>query len=480
MKFHGSVAKMSGHGARTAGRQLSTGSLSPPIAKPAFSTLNGPARRSNQGELAMEKFFQLEANGTTVRREVLAGVTTFLTMAYIIFVNPAILKDAGMDFGAVFMATCLAAAFGSAFMGLYANYPIALAPGMGLNAYFTYGVVKGMGLSWEVALGAVFISGLIFLAISLVKIREWIVNAIPLSMKLGIAAGIGLFLGIIALKNAGIVAASPATLVTLGDVKSMPVLFAAVGFALIVALTARKIPGAIIIAILAVTVIAIPLGYAKFGGIVSAPPSIAPTFMAMDLKGAINIGFWTIVFVFLFVDLFDNTGTLIGVAHRGGMLDKDGKLPRIGKALIVDSTSASVGAVLGTSTTTSYIESAAGVDAGGRTGLTAVVVAICFLLAIFFAPLAGTVPAFATAPALLYVACLMSRSLKDLDWEDVTEFVPAMVTAITMPLTFSIAHGIGIGFITYAAVKILAGRWQEMNIAVPIIAIAFLAKLMVA
>ncbi len=428
----------------------------------------------------LEKLFQLDANGTTVRREVLAGVTTFLTMAYIIFVNPAILKDAGMDFGAVFMATCLAAAFGSAFMGLYANYPIALAPGMGLNAYFTFGVVKGMGLSWQVALGAVFISGLIFLALSLVKVREWIVNAIPLSMKLGIAAGIGLFLGIIALKNADIVVAHPATLVTLGNVKSVPVLLAALGFALIVALTARKITGAIIISILAVTAIAIGLGHAKFGGIVSAPPSIAPTFLQMDLAGAVNVGFWTIVFVFLFVDLFDNTGTLIGVAHRGGMLDKEGKLPRIGKALIVDSTSASVGAALGTSTTTSYIESAAGVDAGGRTGLTAVVVALCFLLAVFFAPLAGTVPAFATAPALFYVACLMSRSLKDLDWEDVTEFVPAMVTAITMPLTFSIAHGIGIGFITYAAVKILAGRWNDMGIAVPIIAVAFLVKLVVA
>ena len=428
----------------------------------------------------LDKYFQLEAHGTTVKREVLAGITTFLTMAYIIFVNPSILQIAGMDFGAVFMATCLAAAFGSAFMGLYANYPIALAPGMGLNAYFTFGVVKGMGLSWQVALGAVFISGLIFLALSLVKVREWIVNAIPLSMKLGIAAGIGLFLGIIALKNADIVVAHPATLVTLGNVKSVPVLLAALGFALIVALTARKITGAIIISILAVTAIAIGLGHAKFGGIVSAPPSIAPTFLQMDLAGAVNVGFWTIVFVFLFVDLFDNTGTLIGVAHRGGMLDKEGKLPRIGKALIVDSTSASVGAALGTSTTTSYIESAAGVDAGGRTGLTAVVVALCFLLAVFFAPLAGTVPAFATAPALFYVACLMSRSLKDLDWEDVTEFVPAMVTAITMPLTFSIAHGIGIGFITYAAVKILAGRWNDMGIAVPIIAVAFLVKLVVA
>ena len=425
----------------------------------------------------LEKLFQLEANGTTVRREVIAGLTTFLTMAYIIFVNPSILQIAGMDFGAVFMATCLAAAFGSAFMGLYANYPIALAPGMGLNAYFTFGVVKGMGYTWEVALGAVFISGLLFLVISLVKIREMIVSAIPMSMKLGIAAGIGLFLAIIALKNANVVAAHPATYVTMGDVKSLPVLLSAFGFALIAALSARRVPGAIIISILLVTVMAIPLGLTEFKGIASAPPSMAPTFLKMDIKGALEVGLWAIIFVFLFVDLFDNTGTLIGVAHRGGFLDKDGKLPRIGKALVVDSASASVGAVLGTSTTTSYIESTAGVDAGGRTGLTAVVVALCFVLAIFFAPLAGTVPAFATAPALLYVACLMAMSFKDLDWEDVTEFVPAVITAITMPLTFSIAHGIGIGFICYAAIKVLSGRAGEMKIAVPIIAALFAIKL---
>ena len=427
----------------------------------------------------IERLFQLQAHGTTMRREVVAGLTTFLTMAYIIFVNPSILQLAGMDFGAVFMATCLAAAFGSAFMGLYANYPIALAPGMGLNAYFTFGVVKGMGFTWEVALGAVFISGLIFLVISLVKLREMIINAIPMSMKLGIAAGIGLFLGIIALKNANVVVAHPATFVTLGDMKSLPVLLSGLGFALIAALSARRIPGAIIISILVVTVIAIPLGLTEFKGITSAPPSMAPTFMKMDLAGALNIGLWSIIFVFLFVDLFDNTGTLIGVAHRAGLLDKEGKLPRIGRALVVDSTSASVGAMFGTSTTTSYVESAAGVDAGGRTGLTAVVVALCFLAAIFFAPLAGTVPAFATAPALLYVACLMTMGFKDLDWDDVTEFVPAVVTAIAMPLTFSIAHGIGIGFICYAAIKILAGRAGEMKIAVPIIAALFVVKMIV-
>jgi len=312
-----------------------------------------------------------------------------------------------------------------------------------------------------------------------VKLREMIVNAIPMSMKLGIAAGIGLFLAIIALKNANVVAAHPATYVTMGDVKSLPVLLSALGFALIAALSARRVPGAIIISILLVTIISIPLGLTEFKGIASAPPSMAPTFLKMDIMGALEVGLWAIIFVFLFVDLFDNTGTLIGVAHRGGFLDKDGKLPRIGKALVVDSASASVGAALGTSTTTSYIESTAGVDAGGRTGLTAVVVALCFALAIFFAPLAGTVPAFATAPALLYVACLMAMSFKDLDWEDVTEFVPAVITAITMPLTFSIAHGIGIGFICYAAIKILSGRAGEMKIAVPIIAVLFAVKLAV-
>lgn len=427
----------------------------------------------------LDKYFGLSANSTTVEREILAGITTFLTMAYIIFVNPAILSKTGMDFGAVFVATCLAAAFGSAFMGLYANYPIALAPGMGLNAYFAFSVVLGMKYSWQVALGAVFISGIIFFLVSAFRIREWIVNAIPMSMKLGIAAGIGLFLAIIAMVNGGLIASHPVTLVTLGDVKRPEILLEAIGFILIAALAFRKVPGAIIISVLAVTIGGMILGLSPYKGVFSAPPSIAPTFLQMDLAGALNVGIVTIVFVFLFVDLFDNTGTLIGVAHRGGFLDKDGKLPRIKQALMVDSTSAMVGAALGTSTTTSFIESAAGVDAGGRTGLTAVVVAILFLLALFLAPLAETVPAFATAPALFYVACLMTRGLKDLDWEDVTEYLPAVVTAVMMPLTFSIAHGIGLGFITYAGIKILTGRVKDMGSAVPIIAVAFLIKLAV-
>ncbi|MBI3707974.1 MAG: NCS2 family permease [Proteobacteria bacterium] len=425
----------------------------------------------------LEQLFKLRDNGTTVRTEVIAGLTTFLTMAYIIFVNPDILSKTGMDFGAVFVATCLAAAFGSLFMGLYANYPIALAPGMGLNAYFTFGVVLGMKYSWQVALGCVFLSGILFFLISVFKLREIIVNAIPLSLKLGIAAGIGLFLAIIGLKNAGVVVASPATLVTLGDLKAPATMLAALGFVLIVGLSYRKITGAIIIAILVVSALGLPFGLTQFKGIASVPPSIAPTLLQMDIAGALHVGLVSIVFAFLFVDLFDNTGTLIGVAHRGGMLDKDGKLPRLGKALAVDSSAAMVGAALGTSTTTSYIESAAGVDAGGRTGLTAVVVGLLFVAAIFLAPLAGSIPSYATAPALFFVACLMAQSLKEVDWGDVTEFAPAMVTAITMPLTFSIAHGIGLGFIVYAVGKILGGRAGDVNPAVWIIAAAFAVKI---
>ncbi len=424
----------------------------------------------------LEDLFQLRANQSDVRTEVVAGITTFLTMAYIIFVNPRILADAGMDRGAVFGATCVAAAIGSAAMALVANYPIALAPGMGLNAYFAYGVVKGMGHSWEVALGAVFLSGVLFFIISATRIRAWIIDSIPYSLKLAIAAGIGLFLGIIALKNAGIVVASPATLVTLGALTTPTALLACLGFVLMIALDYRRVPGAIIIAILAVSVVAMLLGLTPWGGLLSLPPSIAPTLFKMDLAGAANLGLASIVFVFLFVDLFDNTGTLIGVAQRAGLLDKDGRLPRIGRALLCDSAAAMVGAALGTSTTTSYIESAAGVKAGGRTGLTALVVAFLFLASLFIAPLAGSIPAFATAPALLFVACMMSASLRDLDWDDVTEYVPAMVTVVTMPLTFSIAHGIAFGFISYAAIKLLAGRVGDVKPAIAILAVLFVAK----
>jgi AGZA family xanthine/uracil permease-like MFS transporter len=427
----------------------------------------------------LERLFKLSANRTDVKTELVAGLTTFLTMAYIIFVNPDILAKAGMDFGAVFVATCLAAAFGSIFMGLYANYPIALAPGMGINAYFAFGVVLGMGHSWQVALGAVFLSGVLFFLLSLFRLREWLVNAISHSMKLGIAGGIGLFLAIISLKNAGIITASPATLVTLGDLKSPPTMLAALGFILIVTLTARKVHGAVVIAILAVSGLGLAMGFGSFKGIVEAPPSLAPTLLAMDIQGAMTLGLFAIVFTFLFVDLFDNTGTLIGVAHRARLLDKDGKLPRIKEALMVDSTSAMVGAAFGTSTTTSYIESAAGVDAGGRTGLTAVTVGLLFLACVFLSPLAASIPSYATAPALFFVACMMAESLKDIDWSDVTEYVPSLVIAITMPLTFSIAHGIGLGFIAYVGVKLLSGRWREAHPAVAVVALAFALKIVI-
>ena len=424
----------------------------------------------------LERFFQLQAHGTTVRTEVLAGLTTFLTMAYIVFVNPDILSAAGMPRDAVFVATCLAAAIGSAIMGLYANYPVALAPAMGLNAYFAFTVVQGMGYTWQAALGAVLVSGILFILLSLFKVREWIVNAIPTSLKYSISAGIGLFLAIIGLKNAGLITAHPATLLTLGDLHSPGPLLAAAGFMLIAALEYRKVPGAIIIAILTVTGASVALGLVEFKGIVAAPPSLAPTFMQLDLAGALNAGLLAVVLTFFMVELFDASGTLVGVCHRAGLLDQDGKLPRLKKALLADSVAIGAGAVLGTSSTTAYIESAAGTAAGGRTGLTAVVVALLFLCCIVFAPLAGTVPAYATAPALCYVAILMSRGLAEIEWDDLTEATPAVVTAITIPFTFSIAHGISFGFISYVAIKVLAGRARDVSPTVAIIAAAFVAK----
>ena len=427
----------------------------------------------------LEQVFKLSANGTSVRTELVAGLTTFLTMAYIIFVNPAILADAKMPFGAVFTATCVAAAIGCFLMAFLANYPIALAPGMGLNAYFAYGVVGGMGYSWQIALGCVFLSGILFLIISVLPIREWIVNAIPKSLKMAIAAGIGLFLALIALKNAGIVVAHPATLVTHGKLVSWPVLMAVLGFALIIGLEYRRVMGGVIIGILVVTVISILAGQQKFVGIFDVPPSIAPVFLQMDLAGAMKVGLVTVVFAFLFVDLFDNTGTLIGLAHRGGFMRPDGTVPRLRGVLISDSAAAAIGAAVGTSTTTSYIESASGINAGGRTGLTAAAVGVLFLLALFVAPLAGSIPPYATAPALLYVACLMARGLTEVEWNDLTEAAPAVITALAMPFTFSIADGIAFGFISYAGIKIAAGRFRDVHPAVGVLAVLFVIKYVV-
>ncbi|HSH49442.1 MAG TPA: NCS2 family permease [Halomonas sp.] len=424
----------------------------------------------------IENRFKLAEHGTSVKTEVIAGITTFLTMAYIIFVNPSILSESGMDYGAVFVATCLAAAVGCLIMGLWANYPIAQAPGMGLNAFFTYGVVLGMGYTWEAALGAVFLSGLTFFLLSIFRIREWIINSIPMSLRLGIAAGIGLFLAMIALKNGGIIVANPATYLALGDISQPAALYSLGGFFVITALAYLRVTGAVMIGILGVTVLSMLLGHNEFGGVMSMPPSIMPTLLKLDLAGAFDVAMLSVIFAFLFVDLFDTSGTLIGVAHRGGLLDKDGKLPRIGRAMMADSTASMAGAVLGTSTTTSYIESTAGIASGGRTGLTAVVVAVLFLVSLLFAPLAGSIPIYATAGALLYVAVLMTGSLAHADWDDPTEAAPVLIAALAMPLTFSVAEGIALGFVSFVAIKALSGRFRDLNPAVVVLALLFAAK----
>ena len=425
----------------------------------------------------LEKLFKLSEQDTTVKTEVMAGLTTFLTMAYIIFVNPSILADAGMDSGAVFVASCLAAAIGCFIMGFIANYPIALAPGMGLNAFFTYGVVLGQGYSWQAALGAVFLSGIVFLLLSLFKVREWIINAIPRTLKLGIATGIGSFLALIALKNAGIIVANPATYVTLGDITEFVPLMSIIGFFLVAAFTARNMPGAVMIAILIMTVIGLVVGDIEYQGLVSAPPSLAPTFMQMDLSGALELSMLSVVFAFLFVDLFDTSGTLIAVTQRAGLTNERGEIDRLGRALSSDSIATLSGATLGTSTTTSYIESAAGVAAGGRTGLTAVTVGVLFVLSIFFAPLAGMIPIYATAGAIFYVAILMLFSLKEIDWEDITEAAPVTVVLLFTPLTFSIAHGITLAFITYTFTKALCGKANQVSLSVWVLTLLFIAKI---
>lgn len=418
--------------------------------------------------------FKLETHGSSVRTELIAGATTFLTMAYIVVVNPSILADAGIDPGAAFVATCLAAAIGTALMGILTNYPIALAPGMGLNAFFTYGVVVSMGHAWQTALGAVFISGAIFLALSVTRFRETVVNTIPRSLQLATAAGIGFFIAFIGLRNAGVVVADPTTLVTVGNLGEATILLAVVCFLAIVALEARKVPGALLIAILGTTFVAVALGLQPWTGIASTPPSIAPTFFALDIRAALDVQLIAVIFAIFIVDLFDSAGTLIGTAHVGGFLNRDGKLPRLREALVADSAATVVGACMGTSPVTAYIESVPGIRAGGRTGLTALVVAGLFLLMLFFAPLAAMVPSYAAAPALIYVGCVMARSLTDIDWSDLTEYTPALLTAISMPLTFSITTGLGLGFVSYAAVKVATGRAREVPIAVYPIALAFI------
>ena len=424
----------------------------------------------------LDSLFKLQANGTTVGTEILAGCTTFITMVYIIFVNPQMMAASGMDQGASFVGTCLAAAIACFVMGLYANWPVGMAPGMGLNAFFTYTVVGEMGYSWQIALGAVFLAGIIFVIMSVTRLRRWMLDSISLNLRIAMGAGVGLFIGFIGLKSGGIIVANGATFLSLGDFTQPQTLLAGFSFLSIAILSIRRVPGAIIIGILSVTSIAIAMGLVEFNGLIAAPPSLAPTLMQLDIVGAFDVAMISVIIAFLFVNLFDTAGTLLGVANRAGLIDEQGNAKNLDRALKADSSSSVLGAFLGCPPVTSYVESSAGVEAGGRTGLTAVVVGSLFLLAIFFSPLAAIVPAYATAGALIYVAILMLSGMEALDWSDMTEILPALVTIIMIPLSFSIANGIALGFITYVAVKFFAGKRSDITLGAWFLAIIFLAK----
>ncbi len=436
----------------------------------------------------LTRFFRLEQHGTTVRRELIAGLTTFAAMAYILAVNPAILSQTGMDKGALITATALASALMTVVMALATNYPIALAPGMGLNAFFTFGICLGSKTPWQAALGLVFYSGVAFLILTLTGVRRKLIDAIPHELKLAITCGIGLFIAFIGLKGAGVISANPATLVSLGDIRQPGPLMALGGIIVAAVLIWRKVPGAIILTVLGLTVLGL---FLKTSGpdaapvtpmpasLVSAPASLAPTFLQLDLGY-----FWQhwrvclpLLLALLFVDLFDNMGTLIGVCQRAGLLDKQGNLPKIGRALTADATAAMVGSTLGTSTVTSYIESAAGVEAGGRTGLTAITTAGCFLLALFLSPLIAVIPAAATAPALVIVGVFMMQSVAELDLKDFAKAVPAVITMLAMPLTFSIAEGIAIGFVVHVFFMLGIGRGKEVKPLSWVLGLLFLAHL---
>lgn len=424
----------------------------------------------------LEKFFKLKEKNTDVKTEIIAGITTFMTMAYIIFVNPAILSKTGMDFGAVMMATVLSAGFSTILMGILANYPFALAPGMGLNAYFTYSVVMQMGYPWQTALGAVFISGVIFLILTFAKVRQLIVYSIPDGIKIATAGGIGLFITLIGMKEGGIVVGNEATLIAFNDITHHSPLLTLFGIIVIGALMAKRVKGAILIGILATWILGIIFGVAEFQGIIGKPPDITPTLFKLDIISALNIGLFGIVFAFLFVDLFDTTGTLVGVAKQGGFIKKNNEFPNVNKALTADAVGTVFGSMLGTSTVTSYIESASGVAEGGRTGLTSIVTGILFLLAIFISPLAQSIPPFATSPALIIVGVLMLKSITQIDWNDFTESLPAFIVIVSMPFSYSIATGISLGFIFYPLIKLLSGRGKEVSITVWILALIFIAR----
>ncbi|MFA3763104.1 NCS2 family permease [Yersinia sp. 2466 StPb PI] len=437
--------------------------------------MSKPNLDTEQGLL--ERVFKLKQHGTTVRTELIAGITTFLTMVYIVFVNPQILGVAGMDVRAVFVTTCLIAAFGSIFMGLLANLPVALAPAMGLNAFFAFVVVGAMGISWQVGMGAIFWGAIGFLLLTIFRIRYWMIANIPLSLRVGITSGIGLFIAMMGLKNAGIVVANPDTLVAVGNLTSHSVLLGALGFFIIAVLASRNIHAAVLVSIVVTTLIGWALGDVHYSGIFSMPPSVTSVVGQVDLAGALNISMAGIIFSFMLVNLFDSSGTLIGVTDKAGLTDHKGKFPRMKQALYVDSISSVAGAFIGTSSVTAYIESSSGVSVGGRTGLTAVVVGILFLLVMFVSPLAGMVPAYAAAGALIYVGVLMTSSLSRVKWDDLTEAVPAFVTAVMMPFSFSITEGIALGFISYCLMKLGTGRWREISPCVVVVALLFVLKI---
>ncbi|MBJ4228935.1 adenine permease AdeP [Salmonella enterica subsp. enterica serovar Weltevreden] len=429
------------------------------------------------GQGMLERVFKLREHGTTARTEVIAGFTTFLTMVYIVFVNPQILGVAGMDTSAVFVTTCLIAAFGNILMGLFANLPVALAPAMGLNAFFAFVVVQAMGLPWQVGMGAIFWGAVGLLLLTIFRVRYWMIANIPVSLRVGITSGIGLFIGMMGLKNAGVIVANPETLVSIGNLTSHSVLLGVLGFFIIAILASRNIHAAVLVSIIVTTLLGWMMGDVHYNGIVSAPPSVTSVVGHVDLAGSFNLGLAGVIFSFMLVNLFDSSGTLIGVTDKAGLADEKGKFPRMKQALFVDSISSVTGAFVGTSSVTAYIESSSGVSVGGRTGLTAVVVGILFLLVIFLSPLAGMVPPYAAAGALIYVGVLMTSSLARVNWQDLTESVPAFITAVMMPFSFSITEGIALGFISYCVMKIGTGRLRDLSPCVVIVALLFVLKI---
>lgn len=429
------------------------------------------------GQGMLERVFKLREHGTTARTEVIAGFTTFLTMVYIVFVNPQILGVAGMDTSAVFVTTCLIAAFGSILMGLFANLPVALAPAMGLNAFFAFVVVQAMGLPWQVGMGAIFWGAVGLLLLTIFRVRYWMIANIPVSLRVGITSDIGLFIGMMGLKNAGVIVANPETLVSIGNLTSHSVLLGVLGFFIIAILASRNIHAAVLVSIIVTTLLGWMMGDVHYNGIVSAPPSVTSVVGHVDLAGSFNLGLAGVIFSFMLVNLFDSSGTLIGVTDKAGLADAKGKFPRMKQALFVDSISSVTGAFVGTSSVTAYIESSSGVSVGGRTGLTAVVVGILFLLVIFLSPLAGMVPPYAAAGALIYVGVLMTSSLARVNWQDLTESVPAFITAVMMPFSFSITEGIALGFISYCVMKIGTGRLRDLSPCVVIVALLFVLKI---